>query len=114
MHIHHGQKNENPIEKLRFYNKNDEGKIEHEQAIGYKIDVNNYTSILPRSFEDKKIRLFTRNKDNANIVRRAFEKWCRKHRNPLPLPFPSSQNDTTPIRNSCVIPSNSNSNYFSP
>ena len=68
-------------------------------------------SILPRSFEDKKIRLFARNKENANIVRRAFEKWCRKHVNPLPLPFPSSQTDTTPIRNGSNSGSNINSQF---
>ena len=118
MHIHHGQKSENPIEKIRFYNKNDDiSKSAHEngtEAIGYKIDVRNYTSILPRSFEDKKIRVFARKKDNVNIVRRAFEKWCQKHVNPLPLPFPSSQTDTTPIRNSTSIFNNSSSTSISP
>jgi hypothetical protein len=81
-HIHYGLGDQNPVARLRFFSKNSSGHT----AVGKYIDERTYESILPRVFEDRKVRVFCRHHDKEYIARKAFEEWCRNQNTHAPFP----------------------------
>jgi hypothetical protein len=81
-HIHYGLGEHNPVARLRFYPKHSAGPT----AMGKELDERTYASILPRVFEDRKVRVFCRHHDKEYIARKAFEEWCREKNAHAPFP----------------------------
>lgn len=98
MHIHYGMKGENPVNNVRFYPKDvnmhdlteekDRAGAYHMKHIAKPIKESTYEHQMPRVFEECAVRLFCRNSAKNDLVRRAYEIWCREHNNSS-TPFPS-------------------------
>ncbi|XP_046843278.1 deoxynucleoside triphosphate triphosphohydrolase SAMHD1-like [Xenia sp. Carnegie-2017] len=70
--INFGKKSKNPIDAVMFFNKSLEViRIKREQVSG----------ILPRDFEDKYFRVYARNPDQKELIRRLFKEWCSGQKN---------------------------------
>ncbi|XP_046843281.1 deoxynucleoside triphosphate triphosphohydrolase SAMHD1-like [Xenia sp. Carnegie-2017] len=70
--INFGMKNKNPIDAVMFFNKSLEViRIKREQVSG----------MLPRDFEDKYFRVYARNPDQKELIRRLFKEWCSGQKN---------------------------------
>eukprot|EP01038_Epipyxis_sp_PR26KG_P010069 gene10069-13529_t len=87
MHIHYGMKGKNPVEKMRFFRKD---KFEsYDNNNDYHNNSNNIIgkyyseiacqSFLPRSFEEKSIRVFSRNNLKSKILLKAFKLWLKEN-----------------------------------
>lgn len=78
MHVHFGMKAANPVANMRFYPKN----FQHMavtpdrpyQAVMLEERV--YETDLPRVFEYRSVRVFSRNPEKDAAAAHAFEKWC--------------------------------------
>lgn len=97
MHIHHGRKGKNPVDRLRFFPKRIQN-VNHtkETIIGRKVDEGKYEAILPRTFEQRAVRVFCRSADKTEAVRRAFDSWCTRMNAHSPFPsasFPRDEDD---------------------
>ena len=64
MHIHFGSKDKNPVDRMRFYEK--ESSKHDENSKGSKIDEIKYEASMPRYFEEMNIRLFC--KDPEKVI----------------------------------------------
>lgn len=92
MHIHYGMKSHNPVANLRFFPKNavlapENGNL----TLAKQVDERVYETLLPRSFEDRSIRLFCRTIDKEQAAIHAFERWCTSRDSHLPFPSLSQQ-----------------------
>ena len=92
MHIHHGMKERNPVANLRFFPKHTEEKFSKgRRVVARELDEKVYRTQLPMVFEDKKVRVFCRQKEKVPLARKAFALWCKRvHTH---APFPSSQDE---------------------
>lgn len=72
MNIHHGMKEKNPIENMRFFSKD-----MPDSNLAFKMDEELYSTILPRSFEYLAVRVFCRDDRKANTAKKAFEYWLK-------------------------------------
>lgn len=89
MHIHHGLKSRNPVNRLRFFPKRMSNRNDSQECVfGRKIEEEKYAFILPRTFEDRAVRVFCRSVDKSESVRRAFDAWCTRMN--AHSPFPSA------------------------
>ena len=86
MHIHYGLGKDNPVSRMRFF-----PKFASSECIGREVPESTYATLLPRFFEDKRIRVFCRSQDKVRAARKAFESWCRKVQ--TQSPFPSAAGD---------------------
>jgi hypothetical protein len=85
MHVHYGLKEKNPVARLRFYAKADrDGAVE--RPIARMLREESYEASLPRSFEDRRIRVFCRYREKERIARRAFELFCEHVKAHSPFP----------------------------
>ena len=84
MHIHHGMKSKNPVDRLRFFTKG----ASNGSNTGRKVEEKKYESILPRSFEDRSVRVFCRSTEKTESIRHAFDAWCTRMN--AHSPFPSA------------------------
>lgn len=117
MHIHYGMKSLNPVANLRFYPKNSILTLNSNESnsnssngnsnngifnfglnnqtnsltIAKQVDERVYETLLPRSFEDRSIRLFCRTIEKEFAAIHAFEKWCKMKDSHLPFPSLSQQ-----------------------
>lgn len=92
MHIHYGMKSQNPVANLRFFPKNAvlttaNGNL----TLAKQVDERVYETLLPRSFEDRSIRLFCRTIEKEQAAIHAFERWCTSRDSHLPFPSLSQQ-----------------------
>jgi hypothetical protein len=91
MHIHYGLKEENPVNRLRFFSKEMEEKASLEEwdenLVAYQIKETQYETLLPRVFEELAIRVFCRNSSKSQFVLAAFKEVSSKN-NGGNLPFP--------------------------
>lgn len=85
MHIHYGMKNENPVDRLRFFPKD----YTYEKTIAYCMNEKQYHTLLPRVFEELAVRVFCRDVRKSNIINTAFQTWCKQYTNTTPFPIPS-------------------------
>jgi hypothetical protein len=85
MHIHYGMKNENPVDRLRFFPKD----YSFEKTIAYCMKEHQYHTLLPRVFEELAVRVFCRDLRKSNIINTAFQTWCKQYTNTTPFPIPS-------------------------
>lgn len=83
MHIHYGLKSENPVSRLRFFQKG--GASSGEPQIARKLKESQYETVLPRVFEELAIRVFCRDPRKTKLLMKAFEKWCRDQLFPSPV-----------------------------
>jgi deoxynucleoside triphosphate triphosphohydrolase SAMHD1 len=91
MHIHYGMKAENPVARLRFYPKNavvvpPVGGGDASLSIARQLDERVYNTLLPRSFEDRSVRVFCRYPEKEQAAIHAFERWCSDRNSHLPFP----------------------------
>jgi hypothetical protein len=93
MHIHYGMKSKNPVANLRFYPKNAilTPSSGAGMTIAKQVDERVYETLLPRSFEDRSVRLFCRTSDKEQAAIHAFERWCTSRNSHLPFPSLSQQ-----------------------
>ena len=93
MHIHYGMKSQNPVANLRFFQKNaifpEDGNAHG--ALAKQVDERVYETLLPRSFEDRSVRLFCRTIEKEQAAIHAFERWCTSRNAHLPFPSLSQQ-----------------------
>lgn len=82
MHIHYGMKNENPVDRLRFYPKD----VLLEHCVAKKIKESSYSTLLPRAFEELAVRVFCRNPEKDRVLLKAFQDWCRECYASSPFP----------------------------
>lgn len=80
VHIHHGMGKKDPVSKIYFFTKNDL------QPTGRHVNVCNYDSINPKSFECRFIRVFCRHNDKISFVYEAFVDWCKAYNSHAPYP----------------------------
>jgi hypothetical protein len=85
MHIHYGMKNENPVDRLRFYPKD----VPLETCVAKKIKESSYSTLLPRAFKELAVRVFCRNQEKDRILLKAFQDWCRECYASSPFPSQS-------------------------
>ena len=88
-HTHHGQKQINPVSKLRFFVPSSKsGK----QEVGVHLTEDKYDNCIPpRSFEMFAVRVFVKDREKIDIVRSKFSAWCKDKRNHSPTQYLSSQ-----------------------
>lgn len=95
MHIHYGLKEENPVNRLRFFSKNMEDRLNSdwdESLVAYSIKESQYETLLPRVFEDLAVRVFSRNSAKSRFLLEAFRELSRSQAASLPFPsFSQSQ-----------------------
>jgi hypothetical protein len=89
MHIHYGMHDQNPVSRMRFYQKNG-----GPDAIGREVEEWHYAAQLPRVYEEKAVRLFCRTKGKEAVARQAFTAWCRRQAAPSPFPSLSQQSNS--------------------
>ena len=77
--IHHGQKNQDPLTKMRFVEKSQLNKL---STKNYKdlpeakvVNDDEYDSYLPRSLMECSLRIYCRDKSKVDLLRHAFELW---------------------------------------
>ena len=100
MHLHHGLKGKNPVDRLRFYPKRlQQASSTGERIIGKRVDEAKYETLLPRRFEQRAVRVFCKSPRKADAVRRAFSRWCDRVNAHSPFPSasfpPESEEDDT-------------------
>ena len=87
-HTHHGQKDKNPVSNLRFFVPKDFSNV------GVHLKESKYDNCqLPRSFEMFAVRVFVKDREKIETVRRKFHSWCILGRNESPTQYASSQPD---------------------
>lgn len=92
MHIHHGLKERNPVANLRFFPKQSQEKpSKGRRVVARELDEKVYRTQLPMVFEDKKVRVFCRQKEKVPLARKAFTLWCK--RVDLHAPFLSAEDE---------------------
>lgn len=91
MHIHYGLKSENPVSRLRFFQKGVAPNSQHQ--IAQPMKEAQYETVLPRVFEELAIRVFCRDSQKTKLVMKAFEKWCRDQLFPSPVLALSQMNE---------------------
>lgn len=91
MHIHYGLKGDNPVSRLRFYQKT--SVASGESQIARQLKESQYETVLPRVFEELAIRVFCRDPRKTKLLMKAFEKWCRDQLFPSPMMGMSQAND---------------------
>lgn len=90
MHVHHGLKGRNPVDRLRFFPK---APSSSSFLAARRVPEVTYENVLPRVFEARAVRLFCRS-SAASVqlaARRAFEEWCRRVESHSPFPSLSQQ-----------------------
>jgi deoxynucleoside triphosphate triphosphohydrolase SAMHD1 len=77
--IHHGQKHQDPLSKMRFVEKSQLNKI---STNNYKdlpeakvVNDDEYDSFLPRTLMECSLRIYCRDKRKVDLLRHAFELW---------------------------------------
>jgi deoxynucleoside triphosphate triphosphohydrolase SAMHD1 len=77
--IHHGQKHQDPILKMRFVEKSQLNKL---SSTNYKelpeakiVNTDEYDSYLPRSLMECSLRIYCRDTSKVDLLRHAFELW---------------------------------------
>ena len=90
MHIHYGCKDENPVNRMRFFPKDAD-----DTYIARKISESTYDTTLPRSFEELAIRVFVRDPKKERAAHRIFQIWCHQANSSPPFPTFSQRPDTT-------------------
>jgi deoxynucleoside triphosphate triphosphohydrolase SAMHD1 len=77
--IHHGQKHQDPLSKMRFVEKTQLNKIscnDYRQLPEAKVvHCDNYDSYLPRSLMECSLRIYCRDSSKVDLLRHAFELW---------------------------------------
>ena len=66
--VHWGKKARNPVADIYFFAK-------HRPQRGFRIEEKHYATILPRTFEERKIRIFVKHRDHVAHARIAFRMW---------------------------------------
>ena len=88
-HTHYGKKHENPVDYLRFFTPAQKSKDAIE--VGVHIPKKKYgTCLAPETFEMRALRIFVKDRNKIEVVRKKFSIWCRQ-KNGSPIPFHSSQ-----------------------
>lgn len=76
--MHHGSKDKNPLLQVRFLEKPErrhlDGPIENYPE-AKEVDEKEFEEELPRSFQRRVIRVFTRDGAKRELLRHAFEQW---------------------------------------
>lgn len=94
MHIHHGMKERNPVANLRFFPKHTQEKSSRRQRlVARELDETVYRTQLPMVFEDKKVRVFCRQREKVPLARKAFALWCKRVKTHAPFPSSEVEND---------------------
>lgn len=88
MHIHYGMGGSNPVDRLRFFAKPTPDFV---PEVARQVDECVYETLLPRSFEDRSIRVFCRHREKESLARQAFEMWCKQCNVHSPFPTCSQQ-----------------------
>jgi deoxynucleoside triphosphate triphosphohydrolase SAMHD1 len=77
--IHHGQKHQDPISKMRFVEKSQLNKL---SSPHYKdlpeakvVNTDEYDSFLPRTLMECSLRIYCRDTSKVDLLRHAFELW---------------------------------------
>ena len=74
---HYGRKKQKPLLDMRFVDRDDLEEPLHKLPEGKCIDVSDYLTSLPQSFEKNLIRVFCRDDDpkKRDLLRHKFEQW---------------------------------------
>jgi hypothetical protein len=71
----------NPVDSVRFYSRDDvEGCVMPREKV---------SALLPQVFEEKYVRVYTRDRSLIDAARYGFEKWCEKVVKQAPIPTAS-------------------------
>lgn len=87
MHIHHGQKQYNPVNNMRFFVKDTKSN-----TVATVANEQSYQGMLPRSFEEMAVRVFCRDVRKNIVARTAFDKFCAELKSTTPFPSFSQLN----------------------
>ncbi|KCV73444.1 hypothetical protein H696_00980 [Fonticula alba] len=68
--IHYGMRDQNPVERIKFYNRLDINKVAHIPQI-------QVSPLIPKVFEECRVRVFARRPDNFVHVQTALAKWVK-------------------------------------
>jgi len=80
MHIHYGQKQHNPVTRMRFFEKHDDT-----DTIGRPIKPHVYQTSCPSVFEEMAVRVFCRTVGREGTARKAFQLWCAENKCTTPF-----------------------------
>ncbi|GES92426.1 HD phosphohydrolase domain-containing protein [Rhizophagus clarus] len=61
--LNYGKKDENPIDNVEFYDKNQPGRV-------FKLESSQVSYLVPEQFEELNIRIFTRDRSKIKIIRK--------------------------------------------
>lgn len=94
MHIHYGLKDKNPVQRLRFFQKNCKW-----DTIAKQLNENVYVASMPNRFEEFAVRVFckSRSADKEATAKRAFQQWCKEKlcSTPFQLPMDDGEGQLT-------------------
>lgn len=82
MHIHHGQKAQNPVNNMRFFPKD----ANPQKDIAKQIDESTYETSMSRVYEELAVRVFCRTDEKVAHARKVFERWCSEMNTVKPYP----------------------------
>ncbi len=79
--IHHGCKDKNPLDRMRFLPKTKMQKLTEpidSLPEARMVDESTYESQLPRSFQANSIRIFSRNPEKKGLMAHVFNRWLEE------------------------------------
>ena len=81
MEIHHGRKEQNPVDMIRFLPKDKLSQLSRpvsELPVAEQTPEKDYYSSIPKAFNERMLRVFSRNTDqnHFDLLKHAFEQWC--------------------------------------
>ncbi|POG63503.1 uncharacterized protein OCT59_023760 [Rhizophagus irregularis] len=79
--LNYGNKDENPIDNVEFYDKNQPNDV-------FKLEESQVSYLTPKQYEELYIRIFTRNRRKIKQIRKCFKKLLKKdYKIPNPMTY---------------------------
>ena len=90
MHIHYGLKEKNPVQRLRFFQKNCKW-----DTVAKQLNENVYLASMPNRFEEFAVRVFckSRSGEKESTAKRAFQQWCKEKLCATPFQLPVNEEE---------------------
>jgi hypothetical protein len=80
-HIHHGKKEKNPVNGVRFFSRAARASYEE---LAEMVPEEDYRTSLPQAFEERRIRVFCKDRRKTELASLAFRRFAEaRHQRPL-------------------------------
>lgn len=104
--IHHGMKDKNPVDFMRFLPKNELSKLDrkvHNLPMAVKIDESTYKAHIPRSFQERSLIVFSTNEDNREEVTLLSEQFIDMQSSDAKAKMTEQESFTSPGKNTVTL-----------